>query len=181
MIYIKMASNFGPMVVGISENFAVAGLWFEGQKYFPKLTDVYTIDSFNQMCETLSLTKEIQQGITQTYKKLKTQVEAYEKGSLTDFDITLQPQGTTFQLLVWKLLSQIPFGHTVTYGEIGANVAKIMGVESMSAQAIGGAVGKNPISVIIPCHRVVGAKGSLTGYAGGLDKKSALLMHEGVR
>jgi methylated-DNA-[protein]-cysteine S-methyltransferase len=76
---------------------------------------------------------------------------------------------------------KIPMGSTTTYGELGAKVAGLMDKETMSAQAIGGAVGHNPISLIIPCHRVVGAKGQLTGYAGGVDKKAAILTHEGVK
>ena len=88
--------------------------------------------------------------------------------------------GSPFQLTVWRILQQISYGETITYGEIAKQVAAKRGLERMSAQAVGGAVGHNPISIIIPCHRVVGATGSLTGYAGGIEKKVQLLSLEGV-
>lgn len=91
----------------------------------------------------------------------------------------LAPHGTAFQQAVWKILRRIPYGTTTTYGRIAAHIAAARGGR-MSAQAVGGAVGRNPISIIIPCHRVIGADGSLTGYAGGLDKKEYLLRLEGV-
>ena len=92
----------------------------------------------------------------------------------------LAPHGTAFQQAVWNILRRIPYGTTTTYGRIAAHIAAARGGR-MSAQAVGGAVGRNPISILIPCHRVIGADGSLTGYAGGLDKKEALLRLEGVR
>ena len=88
--------------------------------------------------------------------------------------------GTPFRLSIWKLLRRIPYGETVTYGKLAETAAKERGIARMSAQAVGGAVGHNPISVIVPCHRVVGTDGSLTGYAGGLDIKAKLLSLEGV-
>ena len=94
--------------------------------------------------------------------------------------LPLAPEGSDFQKLIWKLLLEIPYGQLTTYGALGREAARRLGRETMSAQAVGGAVGHNPISVIIPCHRVVGANGSLTGYAGGLDIKVALLEREGV-
>ena len=93
--------------------------------------------------------------------------------------LPLAPDGTTFRRLVWHLLCQIPYGQVRTYGDLAKEVAAMEGKASMSAQAIGGAVGHNPLAIIIPCHRVVGANGNLTGYAGGIDKKIALLKHEG--
>ena len=92
----------------------------------------------------------------------------------------LHPVGTAFRQAVWKILLQIPYGQTVTYGEIAQQLAAEQGISTMSAQAVGGAVGHNKISIIIPCHRVIGADGSLTGYAGGIDKKIALLKLEGA-
>ena len=92
----------------------------------------------------------------------------------------LAPHGTAFQQAVWKILRRIPYGTTTTYGRIAAHIAVARGGR-MSAQAVGGAVGRNPISILIPCHRVIGADSSLTGYAGGLDKKEALLRLEGVQ
>ena len=91
----------------------------------------------------------------------------------------LSPQ-SFFRQGVWEILCQIPYGQLTTYGDIAKKIAEKMNRETMSAQAVGGAVGHNPISIIIPCHRVVGAAGSLTGYAGGIDKKIWLLKHEGV-
>lgn len=94
--------------------------------------------------------------------------------------LPLAPTGSEFKQQVWKILTEIPYGELTTYGKIAKEVARHMGKDSMSAQAVGGAVGHNPISIIIPCHRVVGTNGSLTGYAGGIDKKVKLLEHEEV-
>ena len=94
--------------------------------------------------------------------------------------LSLAPNGSGFQQAVWKLLCDIPSGEVRTYGELAKDVAVHLGKESMSAQAVGGAVGRNPISIIVPCHRVVGSHGSLTGYAGGINRKLWLLEHEGV-
>ncbi|MCI2179108.1 MAG: methylated-DNA--[protein]-cysteine S-methyltransferase [Ancrocorticia sp.] len=95
-------------------------------------------------------------------------------------DVPLQPEGTEFQQCVWQALRQIPYGTTRSYGSIAAEVAHVLGKERMAAQAIGGAVGRNPLPIIVPCHRVVGTRGKLTGYAGGLGRKVALLQLEGV-
>jgi len=95
-------------------------------------------------------------------------------------ELPLAPIGGEFRKVVWKILCEIPYGETTTYGEIAKKVASGLGKEKMSSQAVGGAVGHNPISIIIPCHRVVGKNGSLTGYAGGIDKKVKLLEHEGA-
>ena len=91
----------------------------------------------------------------------------------------LAPIGGNFRQEVWKILCEIPYGQTITYGEIARQMAREMGRKTMSAQAVGGAVGHNPISILIPCHRVLGVDGSLTGYAGGMEKKKWLLQHEG--
>lgn len=92
----------------------------------------------------------------------------------------LAPKGTAFQTQVWHLLLQIPYGQTVTYGQIAAEICRQNHISKMSAQAVGQAVGANPLPILIPCHRVVGAGGKLTGYAGGVDKKLNLLRHEGL-
>lgn len=105
-------------------------------------------------------------------------LDAYFQGAELPADFPLAPRGTPFQKQVWGLLLTIPRGQTCTYGDIAREMAQRLGKEKMSAQAIGQAVGKNPISILIPCHRVVGAKGQLTGYAGGLDRKAWLLKHE---
>lgn len=93
----------------------------------------------------------------------------------------LQLEGTAFQRAVWALLEEIPYGETVSYGQLAARVASRLGRSVMSAQAVGGAVGRNPVALIVPCHRVVGADGSLTGYAGGLDRKAFLLRLEAAQ
>lgn len=106
-------------------------------------------------------------------------LDAYFEGTPHPIEaLTLDPKGTPFQQIVWDLLKKIPYGHTATYGQLAQKTAAIMGVRKISAQAIGGAVGRNPISIIIPCHRVIGADGSLTGYDGGIDNKRWLLNHE---
>lgn len=103
------------------------------------------------------------------------QLEAYFAGERTVFDLELAPEGTPFQQRVWAALCEIPFGQTISYGELAARVGRPLG-----AQAVGRANGQNPIGVIVPCHRVVGSDGALVGYAGGLDRKEALLRHEGA-
>ena len=102
----------------------------------------------------------------------------YFRGEVPDFVPPLRLKGTAFQRAVWEILLTIPYGETMTYGEIARKLAKEQGLARMSAQAVGGAVGHNPVSLIVPCHRVVGADGSLTGYAGGVERKKQLLMME---
>jgi len=105
-------------------------------------------------------------------------LDAYFRGEVLPVPVPLAPEGTAFQQAVWKLLLEIPYGKHCTYGDLARSMAQITGKERMSAQAVGQAVGKNPIGILIPCHRCVGAGGQLTGYAGGLDKKIWLLRHE---
>ncbi len=107
-------------------------------------------------------------------------LDIYFSGKNPDFTPKLHLKVTGFRKMVWDILLTIPFGQTITYGEIASRIAKQRGIPRMSAQAVGGAVGHNPIALIIPCHRVVGANGSLTGYAGGIDKKEQLLRLEQV-
>ena len=102
-------------------------------------------------------------------------LDIYFSGREPDIEVPLHLTGTPFQNEVWELLRTIPYGNTVTYGELTKRLAEKKGLPRMSAQATGGAVGRNPVSIIVPCHRVVGADGSLTGYAGGVDKKLKLL------
>ncbi len=109
----------------------------------------------------------------------KAWLDGYFSGNPAEISFPLNPKGTAFQKQVWEILLTIPYGQTTTYGAIAREMAVRTGKEKMSAQAVGQAVGANPISILIPCHRVVGAKGKLTGYAGGLDKKERLLRHEG--
>lgn len=148
-----------------SKNNKLIGLWIEGQKYY--LGDLKEELQENNEEEILVKTKE---WLDRYFKGEKPQISELE----------LEPIGSEFRKNVWKLLCQIPYGKVTTYKNIAENMAKIMSKNQMSAQAIGGAVGHNPISIIIPCHRVVGTDGSLTGYAGGIDKKIKLLELENV-
>lgn len=109
----------------------------------------------------------------------KSWLDSYFRGEDPETEIPLSLEGTAFQKQVWNLLLTIPYGEVRTYGDLAREMAALTGKEKMSAQAVGQAVGKNPISILIPCHRVVGTKGELTGYAGGLEKKILLLQHEG--
>lgn len=141
----------------------LVGLWFARQKY----EDVY--NSPNCQEKTLSI-----------FADTKRWLDIYFQGNDPNFSLPLHFVGTEFQKRVWEILRDIPYGETVTYGEIAKILAKEKGIAKMSAQAVGGAVGANDISIIVPCHRVVGANGNLTGYAAGLDKKIALLKLEKV-
>ncbi len=104
------------------------------------------------------------------------QLDAYFRGELKEFDLGYAARGTGFQQRVWDAIKQIPYGSTTTYGKITAG----LGLDRAQARAVGGAVGSNPLGIVVPCHRVIGANGSLTGYAGGLENKEALLVLEGV-
>ena len=136
----------------------LTGLWFEGQKYFANELPAERVE---RETETLALAKRW--------------LDIYFAGKEPDFMPPLHPVGSPFRRAVWELLLEIPYGQTATYGELSRRLAAKMGIAHMSAQAVGGAVGHNGISIIIPCHRVVGTGGSLTGYAGGVDKKVKLL------
>ena len=141
-----------------ADEIGLTGLWFEGQKYYAaQLPEAHTEQ------ETPILTEA------------KRWLDIYFTGKEPDFLPPLHPIGSAFRQAVWEILLQIPYGQTMTYGEIARQIAAQKGLARMSAQAVGGAVGHNEISVIIPCHRVVGTNGSLTGYAGGIDKKMRLL------
>ena len=138
-----------------SDGMALTGLYFDGERDFPDLSAAHK--------KKLPVFGEVMRWL-----------ELYFAGKEPDFSPALNPTGTTFQMLVWAILQTIPYGGTTTYGAIAKRLEKSTG-KRMSAQAVGGAVGRNPISIIVPCHRVIGANGSLTGYAGGLDKKEYLL------
>ena len=112
------------------------------------------------------------------FGQVETWLESYFSGTQTPITFPLQPKGTIFQERVWKILQEIPYGETMTYGDIAQRIAKEKGVATYSAQAVGQAVGKNPISILIPCHRVLGKNGALTGYAGGVHRKEQLLRIE---
>ena len=159
-------SPFGEMIIACDgEGKHIAGLWFTGQKYF---------------CGTLPEMPEVKENVP-ILQEAKDWLDAYFAGKKPAIaKLPLAPAGGVFRQEVWKLLCEIPYGNVTTYGEIAAKIAQKMGRAAMSAQAVGGAVAHNPISVIIPCHRVIGTNGSLTGYAGGIDIKIKLLAHEGV-
>lgn len=112
------------------------------------------------------------------FDKASDWLDNYFSGNKPEIDFPLAPEGTPFRKQVWNLLLDIPYGETVTYGQIAQTLARQNGKEKMSSQAVGGAVGNNPISIIIPCHRVVGKDGNLTGYGGGIDTKIALFKIE---
>ncbi len=141
-----------------ADDVGLTGLWFDGQKYFAR-----------------GLSNERIAQETPILTEAKRWLDIYFTGKKPDFMPPLHPIGSAFRRSVWEILLQIPYGQTATYGEIARQLAKKQGLDRMSAQAVGGAVGHNEISIIIPCHRVVGADGSLTGYAGGIGKKEKLL------
>lgn len=144
---------------------ALAGLWMEGQKYY--FASLHGEEKAYADTEMLNRTKDW--------------LDRYFGGENPGTgELTLAPSGSEFRKEVWKILCEIPYGQVTTYGMIAQKLAQRRGLERMSARAVGGAVGHNPISIIIPCHRVVGTDGSLTGYAGGLERKISLLSLEGV-
>lgn len=128
-----------------------------------------------------SFEEELCHGDSPILTATKAWLDSYFHGEHPPLDeLNLAPVGSPFQHSVWRLLCKIPYGEIVTYGDLAKTIAVQRGIKKMSAQAVGGAVGSNPISIIIPCHRVVGANGNLTGYGGGIDKKIALLKLEGI-
>lgn len=127
----------------------------------------------------LWMNREIPERTDPVPEAVRQWLDAYFQGHVTEISFPLKPEGTAFRQQVWQILLRIPCGEVRTYGDIAREMAMLTGKEKMSAQAIGQAVGKNPISILIPCHRVVGAKGRLTGYAAGLDNKIRLLRLEG--
>ena len=141
-----------------SDGTALTGLWFDGQKYFAS-----------------TLGADYKEKDLPVFTEAKRWLDIYFSGREPDFTPPLSLNGSAFRMAVWQILQSIPYGKTITYGDIAKQLAAQQGKARMSAQAVGGAVGHNPISIIVPCHRVVGAGGSLTGYAGGIDKKVQLL------
>lgn len=163
MLYVdKYNSPLGEMIMAADDE-GLAGLWFARQKY---------VDLYNS--------PNCQEKALPIFVDTKRWLDIYFQGANPNFSVPLHFSGTEFQNRVWEILCEIPYGETVTYGEIAKMLAKEKGIDKMSAQAVGGAVGANNISIIVPCHRVVGANGSLTGYAAGIDKKIALLKLEKI-
>lgn len=142
------------------------------------------LDFTDETCtsELKSSSKELLSKETlEVFSETKRWLDIYFSGRDPGFLPSLKLSGTPFRLAVWDILLSIPFGKSMTYGEISSVLASKRGMERLSAQAVGGAVGHNPVSIIIPCHRVLGSGGSLTGYAGGLDRKAFLLRNEGIK
>lgn len=156
MIYTtRYTSPLGPLTLA-SDGKSLTGLWLEGQKYFPEL-DPFCV-----------------QPALPAFTAAAAWLDRYFAGEKPcPGEFPLSPAGSAFQRRVWMLLAEIPYGETATYGELASCLGS-------SARAVGGAVGHNPISIILPCHRVLGAGGTLTGYAGGIGKKIWLLRHEGA-
>lgn len=154
----SFASPLGEILL-VSDGEALCGLYFEEQKYVPALPEAKKDPSLS------------------VFKSARAWLARYFAGEKPETDLPLRAAGTDFQRAVWALLSEIPYGATVTYGELADTLSAQRG-RPCSARAVGAAVGRNPISVIVPCHRVLGAGGALTGYAGGLARKRALLRLE---
>lgn len=158
----RYQSPLGTIIMaGNEEN--LTGLWFESQKYFGA-----TLDSHHAEWEL------------PVFRQTRQWLDIYFQGKDPGFFPPISLKGSAFRLEVWEMLRQIPYGQVITYGEIACRIAEKRREKNMSAQAVGGAVGHNPISILIPCHRVVGTNGSLTGYAGGIEKKIKLLTLEKV-
>ena len=155
-------SPLGGILLAADEK-GLTGLWFDGEKYYARC-----------------LSPEHREGSLPVLDETKRWLDVYFSGREPGFMPALHMTGSSFQVDVWNILREIPYGKTTTYGAIAKEIAKRRNLERMSAQAVGGAVGHNEISIMIPCHRVVGSGGSLTGYAGGVDKKAALLRLEGI-
>lgn len=164
MVYIsRLSTPLGEMTAA-SDGENIVGLWFNGQKYFMAGVSAAT-----------------ERGELQCFKRLENWLERYFGGeNPPPNEIKITPDGSFFRKTVWKILTEIPYGKTASYGEIAKKAAESFGKERISARAVGGAVGHNPISIIIPCHRVLGAHGEIVGYAGGIDKKLKLLALEGA-
>ncbi len=149
-------------IVLAGDGTALTGLWFEGQKWFGA-----------------GLTDGAERAELPVFGQTKKWLDIYFGGGEPAFTPAVALRGSEFQIAVWNVLSAIPYGKTVTYGEIAKNLTAVTGRKT-SARAVGSAVGRNPVSIIVPCHRVLGADGSLTGYAGGVERKRELLRLEGV-
>ena len=157
----RYPSPIGSMIMA-SNGISLTGLWFDGQKYFAQ-----------------TLSEPYEENLLPVFEDTIKWLDIYFGGAVPDFTPELSVHSTPFRKAVWDILLTIPYGQTMTYGEIAEILAHQTGKKKMSAQAVGGAVGHNPISIIIPCHRVVGADGKLTGYVGGIDRKRFLLELEG--
>jgi len=165
MIYITYYNSPTGKILLASKDNKLIGLYIKGQKY-------YISNLKDEICENNK---------DEILVKAKNWLDLYFNNKKPNInELELNPIGSDFRKTVWKILCKIPYGKVITYGTIAKQIANKKGIKTMSAQAVGGAVGHNPISIIIPCHRVIGSNGNLTGYAGGIDKKIFLLKHEKV-
>ncbi len=153
-------SAIGNLILA-SNGEAITGIWFEDQKNF--------INTFKEINENLPI-----------FKRTKNWLDIYFSGKEPDFMPKVFLEGSDFRIRVWEYLKKIPYGKVITYGDIAKDIAKEKGIRKMSAQAVGSAIGHNPVGIIIPCHRVIGNKNNLTGYAGGIERKRELLRLEGI-
>ena len=151
-----MDSPLGELTLA-EENGAIIGLWMQGQKYFPQLSEAVK--------EQSSVLTQAERWLCRYFDGQRPQIQ----------ELPLNPKGSPFRREVWALLCRIPYGQTTSYQALAGQIARSRGIPHMSAQTVGNAVGHNPISILIPCHRVVGSSGQLTGYAGGLERKKWLL------
>lgn len=154
----ELSTKLGSMILAArtGPEPALRGVWFAGQRHFDGPGADWRHDDHDPLLQ-----------------RAAAQIEAWLAGRITAFDLPLAPQGTAFQQAVWQALARIPYGATRTYGELAAGLGR-----PQAARAVGAATGRNPLSLIVPCHRLVGRQGQLTGYAGGLDRKRALLALE---
>lgn len=160
MVYAECSSAQGNLYLAATER-GLAGMWFTDQRHLPDVSAWKRVDDASQQ---------------RVLKETKLQLQAYFSGKLQQFDVPLDlSAGTAFQQAVWQALLAIPFGKTTSYGALSNHIGKPLAV-----RAVGTAIGRNPIGIIVPCHRVIGADGSLTGYAGGLHRKEAFLKLEGA-
>lgn len=162
--YSNYDSMVGKLTIACNEN-SIVGLWLDNQRYYMDVLQGY----------------EYQQKETEVIQLAEKWLDKYfnnEKPAISELPIEFI--GSDFRIQVWKNLTKIPYGKVITYGDIAKEIAKEKGIKVMSAQAVGGAVSRNPISIIVPCHRVVGANGNLTGYSGGVKIKTKLLEFEGA-
>lgn len=160
--YIMVYSSPLGMLTLASDGTAITGLWIKGQKYYASTLGQSACEEHLPVFDCAA-----------------TWLDHYFRGENPAMTVPLAPDGSPFRQAVWDILCRIPYGKTMTYGAIAKQLEQTAG-KHVSAQAVGGAVGHNPISILIPCHRVIGANGSLTGYAGGIQKKIQLLKLEGV-
>ena len=153
--YTHVGSPLGQILIAASDD-GIKGLWFENQLHHPDITGWQAVRAHKWLDQCAS------------------EIQCYFEGTLREFKSPLStPWGTEFQQAVWRELQLIPFGQTTTYGELATRIKKPQAV-----RAVGAAIGKNPWSIVVPCHRIIGANGSLTGYAGGLERKTSLLRLE---